>query len=339
MARKQDKLRPYRVDYFNIDEMKDNDLALVRSVVLRAVTSAEAAGKLLADNDSLPIVLIRSYRFYKALTHKRDVYKPIEELFTEKNALVVMDEVEKYRANLKPAFDRSSSVIPSEGIMNSTLPQDQKDRMLGLDPNGHQTRFSDSSLYDEVCNLCGATDTSGKLDQPCPVATAPDHATPDPAYGVERATFYKTNAGTQVQPPSSGPDSPATVAVVADLNGMLAHDEHEQVMDTFVPAPGQPDISKYADKTALPPDHPDHVCTDACYDVIPLGHGDDIAAAFASYNKVFPNPAPSAPCDSCSDLMPGAADLRPAPTWQKILLFAGMLGVSLLLLWLIFPHK
>ncbi len=35
----------------------------------------------------------------------------------------------------------------------------------------HVTRFSDSSLYDEVCINCGATDglgTWGELSKPCP---------------------------------------------------------------------------------------------------------------------------------------------------------------------------
>lgn len=34
----------------------------------------------------------------------------------------------------------------------------------------HKTRFSDSSLYDEVCTLCGATDANGmaELNRPCP---------------------------------------------------------------------------------------------------------------------------------------------------------------------------
>lgn len=35
--------------------------------------------------------------------------------------------------------------------------------------NGHLTRFSDSSVYDEVCILCGTTDGyGGKLDRSCP---------------------------------------------------------------------------------------------------------------------------------------------------------------------------
>lgn len=35
---------------------------------------------------------------------------------------------------------------------------------------GHKTRFSDSSLYDEICMKCGATDgrNDDRLNQPCP---------------------------------------------------------------------------------------------------------------------------------------------------------------------------
>src|SRR5579872_5284053 len=32
----------------------------------------------------------------------------------------------------------------------------------------HKTRMSDSSLYDEVCTLCGATDNCPRLEQVCP---------------------------------------------------------------------------------------------------------------------------------------------------------------------------
>jgi hypothetical protein len=36
----------------------------------------------------------------------------------------------------------------------------------------HATRYSDSSLYDEVCTLCGKTDAHGmdELDKPCGAA-------------------------------------------------------------------------------------------------------------------------------------------------------------------------
>lgn len=184
MARKEDKLRPYRVDYFNIDEMKEVDQVLVRSVVVRAVTAAEAAGKVLTDNETLPIILIRSYRFYKQIgAHKKDVFKAVEDLFSEKQAVIVMEEVEKYRAQTVPVV--------------------------------------------------------------------PDHATPDPAFGVDKATFYKNSAGTTIQPPTSGPDSPATVAVVADLNGMLSNDAHEQTMATFVPD-NVPEGKRFPDPSNAP---------------------------------------------------------------------------------------
>lgn len=34
----------------------------------------------------------------------------------------------------------------------------------------HKTRYSDSSIYDEVCIWCGATDAWGdeRLEKPCP---------------------------------------------------------------------------------------------------------------------------------------------------------------------------
>ena len=37
--------------------------------------------------------------------------------------------------------------------------------------NGHKTRFSDSSFYDEVCIYCGATDRDSELDASCPIGS------------------------------------------------------------------------------------------------------------------------------------------------------------------------
>lgn len=52
----------------------------------------------------------------------------------------------------------------------------------------HQTRFSDSSLYDIRCVLCGATDERGSsaLDRPCPEYRCEEEATVPPV--VEAAT-------------------------------------------------------------------------------------------------------------------------------------------------------
>src|SRR5271157_1057290 len=158
MARKEDKLRPYRVDYFDIAEMKDNDLCLVKSVIVRAVTAAEAI-----YHDSIAQegrIIIRSARFYKTLTHKKDIYKAVEDLFSANKAITIMEAVEAYRAK---------KVAPT------TTP-----------------------VVGTVTNL-------SVVPQPIVLGA-----------------------------PETGPASPATVAVVADLNGMLAHDAHEQTMDTFV---------------------------------------------------------------------------------------------------------
>ncbi|HVX91553.1 MAG TPA: hypothetical protein VHC20_08160 [Candidatus Paceibacterota bacterium] len=44
------------------------------------------------------------------------------------------------------------------------------DDLPEADALGHRTRYSDSSLYDEKCVLCGATDMRGAtgLSKPCP---------------------------------------------------------------------------------------------------------------------------------------------------------------------------
>lgn len=49
----------------------------------------------------------------------------------------------------------------------ATARREEAAKEPGLHPS-HVTRYSDSSLYDEVCVNCGATDRGGKLAEPCP---------------------------------------------------------------------------------------------------------------------------------------------------------------------------
>jgi len=59
--------------------------------------------------------------------------------------------------------------------------------------------------------------------------------------------------------PASGPDSPATVAVMKDFDGMMSHDKHEQMMDTFVPDKAMtPEVASIiqAETPAAPPPAP-----------------------------------------------------------------------------------
>lgn len=304
-SRKEDKLRPYRVDYFDIDQMIDNDRALIRSSVVRATTSTEAIDKLIEALPSDGRIVIRAYRYYKKLGEpKRNVYKAIEDLFTANKAVTIMNIVEAHRkrkdidAQFAAGFDRSSGVMGYESVANSTLPQDQKDRLLNQDENGHQTRFSDSSLYDEVCNLCGATDRGNDLRKPCPNAA------------------------------STGPNSPATKAVVADLQGMTDHDAHEQTMETFVPTPGQPDISKFDLDAAAPVLNP------------APESGDEIATALTATADIVRQ-------RTWNDPMPGAPNIfppedrhttTPMPLLAKLLVYGSVTLIAVIIVLALLSH-
>jgi hypothetical protein len=68
------------------------------------------------------------------------------------------------------------------------------------------------------------------LPKLCPSTFSPDIVK---AYSIEAQ--FPDGVIVDPEPPTTGPDSPATKAVVEDLNGMIANDKHEQMMDTFVP--------------------------------------------------------------------------------------------------------
>lgn len=64
----------------------------------------------------------------------------------------------------------SASPAPEEQVTD--VEADRRERASKVDPDkhGHRTRFSDSSYFDEVCIMCGATDGFGdnRLNRPCP---------------------------------------------------------------------------------------------------------------------------------------------------------------------------
>jgi len=121
--RKEDKPRPYRVDYFLWEEML-KDKALVRSAVLRAVTAANAKATLLTGlsvrgDGTVEVVeglecyppiteferelsIIRAYRFYKKLSAepKKKTYIEVAKLLPAKKVLAVMDQIDNNAASV-----------------------------------------------------------------------------------------------------------------------------------------------------------------------------------------------------------------------------------------------
>jgi hypothetical protein len=318
-TRKEDKPRPYKVDYFEENEMIDNDKALVRSRVVRAVTSAQASNLVMLEDgwESRNRFIVRASRFYGELKQAQEnKYVPVEDLFPEKKALDVMANIEVIRAAAKSRT--AAPVAPATPVASSNTCRWHGDQYL--DASGRCTRL-DPSFMSAVC--------------------APSV-------------------------PTSGPDSQATKDVMADFNGMMSHDEHEQRMDNFVPditpglrtsqyqaatgnktpivrtADGQlgvltPSLS-FPDKPVVPTqpavfdgdEH--HIDLDECAPVIhpapdagcscePHGETDPscvehgiTAPPIDTTGQVLTSMGTSAPWQTPDD---------PLPTWAKVLLFGG----------------
>lgn len=79
--------------------------------------------------------------------------------------------------------------------------------------NGHETRYSDSSLYDEVCVNCGATDGRGddRLAEPCP--------NPVGRGGITASEWYDRLAGITgpQKPPEPNAGPSVWDLVIADM--------------------------------------------------------------------------------------------------------------------------
>jgi hypothetical protein len=106
MARKVDKLRPYRVDFFNIEEMNEDDQALVRSIVTRAVTAKQASDDISKDCKGA-IIVVRARRFYgKIATSKKPVFKDLDSLFTAKKVDQVFKQIDTFhRTEIDAQFE------------------------------------------------------------------------------------------------------------------------------------------------------------------------------------------------------------------------------------------
>lgn len=77
-----------------------------------------------------------------------------------------------YPSNITTSYDMARALLdftPTHWMPPPSPPSEEEKQVVNL---GHVTRFSDSSLYDEVCCNCGATDARGddRLIKPCPHA-------------------------------------------------------------------------------------------------------------------------------------------------------------------------
>jgi hypothetical protein len=144
-TRKEDKQRPYRVDYFLHNEML-KDKALVRSMVIRAVTAGQATDDLasILPLSAGELTIIRAYRFYKKLSAEpvRKTYIAIDKLLSAKEAIAVMTAIENRHVPIvirpedlgiksQPASEeRVEKVMAAvEAIDPTTLPQDHPDHV------------------------------------------------------------------------------------------------------------------------------------------------------------------------------------------------------------------
>jgi len=176
--RKQDKQRPYRIDYFIHDEML-KDRALVRSIVIRDVTADDAEQKLAQHlGFDRTFTVIRSYRFYKKLTAepKKKVYKAVDELLSAKKAIEVMTEIENRKAPI---------VIRPEDLQKEERVAKVMDAIAAVDPTTLPPDHPEHVCSDECYDIVEVAPKDVKLPaeyfdtsdcsagRPAPMPTAP----------------------------------------------------------------------------------------------------------------------------------------------------------------------
>jgi hypothetical protein len=141
--RKENKLRPYRVDYFIHDEML-KDKALVRSIVVRVVTAAEAKAIITKYASPDDYTVIRAYRFYKKLSPEPKIkkYIPIDKLLPVKKAIEVMTGIENRRDRIiiSPSM---SFHPPVNDLGNTPAAQTQMDAVAEQHDKAEETTLDE----------------------------------------------------------------------------------------------------------------------------------------------------------------------------------------------------
>lgn len=177
--------------------MKDNDKALVRSVVVRAVTAKHAENLVTSapDNKDKWVFIIRAARFYKKLVHRNDVYKAVEDLFTANKAVSIMNWIENYRTPHN-AFWHSPELVKEQAVKfmrEATVVKSCPKCGLGIDSDGDGNCVICSSLAYQVANLATSVPETPAIVQPeiskIDLDAAAPLLQPAPNSPVEEITF------------------------------------------------------------------------------------------------------------------------------------------------------
>src|SRR5271157_3507259 len=325
VKRKEDKLRPYRVDYFFWSEVK-KDKALVRSVITRAITASgakeDALNGLFLNADgtaqfaeglhSYPpvteeektLTILRSYRFYKKLSAepKKKTFITIDKLLPAKKAFAVIEQIEAFKKLPppiplrgwgteknqdelpEPKFGDGAVFIPEWGPNTSvTLTEVPTDPENKLSPEA----FSDTSNVAAgpiapyvVEKLKEVADSYTFPDKPLvPTKDAVfdgfkicrwhgsayvDPQNPDRCNALDSGSgylneVYKRQYPQATLPPLTGVELPLGSEFKYVPDSIINLDEAAPILS---PAP--------TDGTELPVGDPGHVCSDKCYDIVPL---------------------------------------------------------------------
>lgn len=197
---KATKIRPYRIDYFDLDQVQ-GDRTPVNSMLIQAPTSAEAREMALTfiyPEDHRFIV--RAYRFYKKLPKQSETLFAIEDLFTGAKAVEVMERIEKSLAN-KVALNFTNVQVP---LLTPPPP-----------PPFNVETVPPASV------LSFATPPPAELQVP----TEKFPPMPKDLFISYPAANLGLRSLDSADAPTTGPDSPATRAVIADLKDEFATTE------------------------------------------------------------------------------------------------------------------
>lgn len=318
------KKRPFRVDYFDATEMTEGDLALVRSVVVRAVTIQQATNMVLwndlecsGNGDYVEgRYVIKAYRFYKKLgEQKKKVYRSIESLYGEKKALKIMDQIEAFRVKttgtpLVPVADNTTAAkLDSPAAVPLSGPSSPATQAVLTDLAG----MTAHDAHEQTVDTFAAT--QGTPAQVAKVAEL-DSAPPSTDIGDDIAS-----ALTEPLP------APTAVEVCTDPACNVPYGEHILVDETRGGLPSYEWCAK----------HPGHYklnCT-ACK-IEAAGGIENLKDQLAGY---IPGSSRGEP-QVLTSTSPGAQwrDTLPLPTWAKLAIFGGVAALVVVIILAILGH-